>query len=173
MTRLQRLPFFFLIGLFIGSALLLGYQLFFRLVAPTRLPTFFGYAGSFVVSGSMEPTVSTGDMVIFQEQDAYEIDDIIVYYDEEDGAFILHRIIGIDADGFITKGDFNPLEDPDSVQPECIQGKVVISLPNMKTYRDMLLGALLLLALEFIIKRIAHAHRAHAKNREEKTDETP
>ncbi len=126
----------------------------FRLFAPSKLPTLFGYSYSFVMSGSMEPEISAGDMVVCKAQNAYELNDIIVYYDEQEKVFILHRIVGKTADGFITKGDFNPECDTYPVPPKAIQGKVVLAIPDMKTYRDITYGILLTLLVEYAVMTI-------------------
>ncbi len=118
---------------------------------PNRLPSFFGYSGSIVVSGSMEPAISMGDMVICKEELTYRLNDVIAYYDEVDGVFILHRIIGEHEEGFITKGDYNPEADPVVVQPASIQGRVIYEISNAKTYRDIALGVLLTLLAEYMI----------------------
>ncbi len=147
------------------------YKLIFSVIVPNKMPTVFGYSSSLVVSGSMEPTYSTGDMVVCKAQNDYEINDVIIYYDESDGIFVLHRIISESADGFITKGDFNPSQDPAPVKLENVQGKVVLDIPNMKTYRDMLLGATIALLIEFIISQITRYYRVKSKKRGEKADE--
>ena len=46
----------------------------------------FGYAVLEVVSGSMEPTIHVGDMIIIDMNDTtYDKDDIITFYDKEGG----------------------------------------------------------------------------------------
>ncbi len=148
-----------------------AYKLVMIIAVPSKTPTFFGYSGALVFSGSMEPTLSTGDMVICKSQKDYEIDDVIAYYDEEDGIFILHRIIERREEGFITKGDFNPDCDPLPVKLENVQGKVVLAIPNMKTYRDIAIGALLTLFVEQCIKLIADIRRKKSEKGGEKADE--
>ncbi len=147
------------------------YKLVMTVAYPNKIPTFFGYSGSFVVSGSMEPTISTGDMVICKAQDSYEINDVIVYYDEQDGVFVMHRIIGNSADGFFTKGDFNPDHDPVPVPTQNVQGKIVLAIPNMKTVRDIMIGALLVLLFDYGIKPIVAMCKAQSKKGGEETDE--
>ena len=43
------------------------------------VPMPFGFGMSVVLSGSMEPALSVGDLLIVREQEAYEIGDIVVY----------------------------------------------------------------------------------------------
>ena len=91
----------------------------------------FGYSILRVVTGSMEPTLLTGDYIIVHETDAaaLTIGDIITFYSEESstqGLLVTHRIIGVRSDGsFVTKGDANPVEDSVAVKPDKILGKYV------------------------------------------------
>ncbi len=151
--------------------LLTAYKLVMRIANPSKLPTYFGYSSSFVISGSMEPVISAGDLVIFKTQDSYEINDVIAYYDEQDGVFVLHRIIGSSTDGFITKGDFNPDHDPVPVKFENIQGKVVLAIPNLKTYFDMFKGALILLFVQYTVKLIKECRNLKSKEGGKEADE--
>lgn len=70
---------------------------------------FFGNYISVVISGSMEPTIMTDDLIFYKEKDTYEIDDIIVF--QFDGSLIVHRIIEDHEDGYVTKGDNNNTDD--------------------------------------------------------------
>ncbi len=153
-------------------AVALGYRLVMMLAFPERLPSAFGYSSSLVASGSMEPTLSTGDMVICRAQESYALDDVIAYYDEEEEVFILHRIIGSGEDGWITQGDFNPVPDPLPVKKEQIQGKVVYTLPNMKSARDVMLGAMLALLIEHTLNALSALIQERRKKGGDEADET-
>ncbi|MFA6423545.1 MAG: signal peptidase I [Patescibacteria group bacterium] len=93
----------------------------------------FGIRLYSVQSGSMEPTIKTGSMVIAQSMNTYQIGDIITYYDREDTKkTITHRIIqktenkGITQ--IITKGDANNTADSIPVTPNLVVGKVVLTI---------------------------------------------
>lgn len=81
-----------------------------------------------VVSGSMEPTLMTNDMIISKvvPPEACEIGDIIIY--QREGEYIIHRLIGKHDTLFITKGDANFTEDP-PFTGEDVVGKYVIKVP--------------------------------------------
>ncbi len=172
MARLKKICSRILIGLLGLFFAVTVYKLIFQMVVPDKLPSFFGYSHSLVFSGSMEPTLSTGDMVICKEQDGYQINDIIVYYDEQENEFVLHRIIGNGADGFITKGDFNPDQDPAPVKMENVQGKMIFAIPNVKTFRDIAIGALLVLVIQQCVKLIVDICKEKKKGGEEADEET-
>lgn len=92
-----------------------------------EVPDLFGYAQMVVVSGSMEPAVSVGDMVIIQTGAEYQTGDIITYYDG--GAYVTHRLLARNGADYITKGDANNTQD-EPVSGEQILGKVVLTIPK-------------------------------------------
>lgn len=85
-----------------------------------------------VVSGiSMEPILSTGDLVIIlpvKDPSEIHVGDVVVYKSVS-GRYIIHRVINITNIGgdtyFIIKGDNNPIPDPAPVPFESIVGKVI------------------------------------------------
>ena len=86
-----------------------------------------------VASGSMEPTINIGDMVIIQKCDAndVEVNDVIEYSRKEYS--VIHRVIEkYEKNGetyFITKGDNNTSADNDPVNEKMIKGKVIFKVP--------------------------------------------
>lgn len=86
-----------------------------------------GYAVLEVVSGSMEPNIHIGDMIVIDTKDKeYQVNDIITFYDVN-GAFVTHRIIYIDKDGILTKGDNNNAED-EKITKDKVVGKYVFKI---------------------------------------------
>lgn len=93
------------------------------------LPKINGYSVLEVVSGSMEPTIKVGDLIVIDTDcDEYHEGDIITFRDVN-GAFVTHRIIKLDVDEMITKGDANDSED-DPLNPVYIVGRYVTRIPN-------------------------------------------
>jgi len=94
-----------------------------------------GFRMFHIMTGSMEPTIKTGGMVIVRETGFYdlEVGDIITFYSRNpilNGAANTHRITAFvkDDDGrvcLVTKGDANNVEDEERVYPEDMIGKVV------------------------------------------------
>ena len=62
-----------------------------------------------VISGSMEPTIQVGDFIVVKKEKNYRINDIVTYRVGEE--YITHRIIGINGDVVVTKGDSNNVAD--------------------------------------------------------------
>lgn len=116
------------IGLF--SAILIGnlYIIAVRLADRDRLPKLFGYAQVVVISGSMEPDLAAGDLIIIKEQPAYGVGDVVTYRDGS--VLITHRIIAVNASGIITQGDANNAADA-PVAPSAMEGKVVLRIPGV------------------------------------------
>jgi signal peptidase len=87
-----------------------------------------------IISGSMEPTIKTGSMVIVIPQDEYNQGDIISFIDPVIGRND-HRIVGeVTSDGmtyFITKGDANRMPDHTPVPIDKIEGKIVMIFPYL------------------------------------------
>lgn len=97
-------------------------------------PSLFGFQMLVVTSGSMEPTLSPGDLVIVDHDSAvHSIGDVVVF---RRGAEMLvtHRIVNIEklADGstrYVTRGDANDSVDVDPVESDAVIGEVVTSVP--------------------------------------------
>ena len=91
-----------------------------------------------VLTGSMEPTIKAGEMILIKEKDEYQVGDIVTYIDE-DAYFITHRITQINGNECITRGDNNNLEDF-GFDIKSIQGSVV--------YHSKILGFFILYLLK-------------------------
>lgn len=90
---------------------------------------FGGFAILEVVSGSMEPTIHIGDLIIIDTKaNLYQKDDIVTFYDEN-GSFVTHRIVSINENEMITKGDNNNTED-EATDVSKIVGRYVTKISN-------------------------------------------
>ncbi len=97
------------------------YSKFIKKEFPVNL---FGLSFLCVSTGSMEPSINIGECIIINRKEKYFKNDIVTYLDN-DGFLITHRIIDIDEDNVICKGDNNNLNDPE-VSVDNIKGKVII-----------------------------------------------
>ncbi len=100
------------------------YMLVQRYVYGNGMPKVFGVATAVVASGSMEPEIEIGDLVIVREADAYREGDVITFYDSVSGTYITHRIILVNGDKFTTMGDANDTQD-NPISQSAVVGKVV------------------------------------------------
>lgn len=86
-----------------------------------------GYSILEVVSGSMEPTIHVGDLIVINTNELdYKAKDIITFYDV-DGSFVTHRILSINDKEMVTKGDNNDSEDA-PMPVDSILGKYVFRI---------------------------------------------
>lgn len=104
------------------------YSLYQRNINNSRFPMVLGYGYAVVASGSMEPTLSRGDLVIVRQESAYEKGNIITFIQTGDQRTTTHRIVEVEDGRFVTQGDANNLVD-ESIVAEQIFGKVVLTLP--------------------------------------------
>ncbi|NTU46371.1 signal peptidase I [Candidatus Roizmanbacteria bacterium] len=93
-----------------------------------------GYRSFVVQSGSMEPTIMTGDIVLIQSQSQYMKNDVVTFKNEE-GRIVTHRILKADLSKtpqvFTTKGDANAVEDANTITQDSILGKVQFVAPKL------------------------------------------
>ncbi|MGI6118980.1 MAG: signal peptidase I [Desulfosporosinus sp.] len=120
-------------GLFIFLSLVILINFYLginKAVTHNPVPKFLGIAPLVVMSGSMEPAIMPGDVVVIREQPSsrYQIGDVVTY---SSGAIIYtHRIVGEENGVFILKGDSNNVAD-DTVAPGQLLGKVLFRIPKI------------------------------------------
>ena len=96
---------------------------------------YFGYTIFEVASGSMAPTINVGDIVVVKLTKDIKKDDIITY--KENNYFITHRVIKIDGDKIVAKGDYNDSIDKD-VNLCDVLGKVIKVVPGVGIWKNVL-----------------------------------
>jgi signal peptidase I len=105
--------------------LLLGAWL---LLAPAQLGGATRYA---VVEGaSMEPGLSGGDLVLVRAGTKPAVGDVVLYRDPTLGVRVLHRVIGVDGDRLVLKGDANDFVDDARPRTADVVGSYWFSVPG-------------------------------------------
>lgn len=103
-------------------------------ILTSNFPISIGFRSYLVQSGSMEPTIMTGDIVVIQPQGKYGKADVVTFHDK-DNRVVTHRIANIEEgdNGTIitTKGDANRSDDFDTITPDQIIGKVTLTIPKL------------------------------------------
>ena len=108
------------------------------ILKPNKTPSFLGIKTYVIISGSMEPNISVGDIVIARniknEERELKIGDIISF--RSGHSVITHRIVNIEKDknGVLrirTKGDSNNTEDGVDIIINNIEGKVIAVIPKI------------------------------------------
>ena len=98
---------------------------------------YFGYRIFEIASGSMEPTLKINDVVLIKVgKDNIKEDDIITYIDSND-AVITHRVLRVDGDNLIVKGDANNTTDSPITRSQVV-GKMVKAYPRLGVWKRVL-----------------------------------
>ena len=112
-----------------------------------------------VNSGSMEPSIRNGSLIITMQKPLYKVDDVITYYNEAGlpgqlAGTVTHRIRNIKNRGnmvfYTTKGDANDVPDKKWIPDDLVIGKVVLEYPNLGgyyNYAKSAQGAILLIII--------------------------
>ena len=93
-----------------------------------------GYSVFSTETGSMSPTMETGDIVIIKIGDEIKENDIITY--KKENVLITHRVVSIDGETVTTKGDYNNTED-EPIQKDNIIGKVVFIINEVEIWKKV------------------------------------
>jgi signal peptidase I len=92
----------------------------------------FGFRPVVVTSGSMDPVIRTGDVVITRPVEADQelgSQTVIDFDDPVTDDRMLHRVIEVTPDGYRTKGDANPNPDPELVPSYRVHGAGLVLAP--------------------------------------------
>lgn len=118
-------------GIFVAAVVTLGLLLLTSLVpVPGNIQV------KIVQSGSMEPSIKTGAVVIIRPSDEYRIGDVIMFgEDTKTQVPTTHRIVSDEARSgifyYTTQGDANEDPDPQPVAKGEVIGKVLFSIPYL------------------------------------------
>ncbi len=126
---------------------------------PDKVPDVFGYKPMIVLSGSMETSIHTGDLVFVKMVDTNTLkkNDVIAFRNEEDSV-TTHRIIDIVFEDnikyFKTKGDANNTEDANLVKMSDVEGIYVARIPkvgNFLMFMQKPIGLVLVLLVILVV----------------------
>ena len=148
-----------ILGLLLGVNVYLANA---RTLTRNQLPMPFGIGMAVVLSGSMEPVLHVDDLIIVRKAEEFTVGDLVVYQSEQE--LIVHRIVSIDGETVITKGDANDTED-EPISTDEIQGKVVRRIPAMGKIVGILrspIGILVILALAFALIELSFRKKKKA-----------
>lgn len=156
-----RVLLLFVISLIIGITV---YSFNVKSLKGDQMPMPFKIGISVVLTGSMEPTISVNDLIIVKETNDYEVGDIVVFQDHS--SLVVHKIIRIDGEEIVTKGDANDTEDaPISVKQ--IKGEVVSIIPVLGLIVKFIkspIGIVLILAGAIVLLRLSYKKEKEEKD---------
>lgn len=82
-----------------------------------------------VRSGSMAPTIVTGSIVVVDRGARSPAVGAVASFREPDGTVVTHRVVGIVAGRFVTRGDANHSDDPLQRPASSVYGTAVLTVP--------------------------------------------
>lgn len=131
-----------------------------------HLPMPFGYGAAVVLSGSMEPTLSVGDLILVKESEAYAEGDIVVYQDVN--CLVVHRVMEVNKDTITTKGDANNVADK-AIGKDYVKGCVFFWIPalgHVVNFAKSGVGTVLILLAAFLLIEIPRRKEQQRDNEE-------
>lgn len=79
---------------------------------------------------SMQPEIDPGTLVVVQRRDSYEVGDVVAYRSTQLGQTVLHRIIDVEDDRLVLRGDANDWVDPETPTLDDVLGERALQLPG-------------------------------------------
>ena len=131
-----------------------------------KMPMPFGYGMAVILSGSMEPEMSVGDLIIVHESNDYVVDDVVVF--QESGILITHRIVDIQEDEYVTKGDANNAEDK-PIMVSNIVGEVILCVPGLGNLVNIIKSPIV--SIVIIVIAMLLVEKSNEKDRKKDDDE--
>lgn len=120
-------------------------------------PRLFGWQNLAVLSGSMEPNISVGSMVIIKDVNPEELEtgDVITFR-VSDSTLVTHRVVenNVETQKITTKGDANDVNDGNPVSYSNVIGELFISIPllgYLSIYMQSTLGIAILCGVVFVL----------------------
>ena len=111
-------------------------------------PIILGYTYFEVSTGSMTESIKE-KVIIVKLDSSYEVNDVVTY--KSNNSYITHRIVSIDDNQIITKGDANIIND-NPISKERIIGEVVLVLRGFGNFISILTDKVtIILSFIFII----------------------
>ena len=142
--------------------------------SPDKVPDFLGYKPFIVLSGSMEPSIMTGDMVFVKETDpdSLKVGDVIAY--KSGSAVVTHRIVEVKSENgetrYVTQGDANNAADQSLVKPADVEGiyqRRVAGAGNLAMFMQTTTGMILFVVCPLVLFVLWDVIRRQLESREE------
>ena len=134
----------------LGQVVLFAILIFFILlnILSMNNKSLFGFRIYRVISGSMQPALQIGDVIIIKKANNYAEKDIITY--DNGLTTITHRIKSINGDEIITEGDANDAPDK-PITKDRILGKYFFRISTFSVFSIMLTGKTIYLIMMLVL----------------------
>ena len=140
----------------------------------------FGYKSFIIKTNSMEPTIDINDVIITKkvQEEEIKVQDIITFI--KDNEVITHRITKIENEEnikkYTTKGDNNNIEDSFKITYDNIEGKHILTIPNLGVIVKVLENQIIFLIILLIILicmffRIQNQEKKEIRREKNKSEE--
>lgn len=142
-----------------------------------KQPTIMGHKFFTVLTGSMEPTIRVGDLIIAKETNPQDIKpgDIITFGSLNSDNITTHRVKEVLNENneikYITQGDANNIKDPSPIESKVLVGKVVKWIPKAGAIMAWMKSNLSLIIVVIIAITALGAIRSGLKNKLKSIDE--
>ena len=142
--------------------------------SPDKVPDFFGYKPFIVLSGAMEPSIMTGDMVFVKETDpdSLKVGDVIAY--KSGSAVVTHRIVEVKSENgetrYVTQGDANNAADQGMVKPADVEGiyqRRIAGAGNLAMFMQTTTGMILFVVCPLVLFVLWDVIRRQLESRKE------
>ena len=137
--KICRWIFDIILFIILAIALIMAYNHVQVNIRGNTYTTMLGYSAFEVATGSMSNTIEIGDVILvklIEPNEPVSENEIVVF--TQDTTLVTHRIIKINGDQIITKGDANNTQD-DPISRGQIIGKVVKIIPDVKMWKEIIL----------------------------------
>lgn len=163
-TYVFRIIIFIVLSLVIGVTV---YTINLQKVTGKKLIMPFDKTIAVVLTGSMEPTIKTTDLIVVEKTDDYQLHDIVVYQDKN--TLVVHRIVKIEGNTITTAGDANDGSTDAPIDVSAIQGEVVDIIPFLGLLLKIIkspIGILLIIALAIMLLVLSYKKEDKEENKE-------
>ena len=137
--KICRWIFDIILFIILAIALIMAYNHIQINIKGNTYTTMLGYSAFEVATGSMSNTIEIGDVILvklIEPNEPVSENEIVVF--TQDTKLVTHRIIKINGDKIITKGDANNTQD-DPISRGQIIGKVLKIIPDVKMWKEIIL----------------------------------
>ncbi len=123
-----------------------------RIVGNT-VPMPLGFGATVVLSGSMEPEISVDDLAVIVKTKDVAVGDVVLF--QAGNSTVLHRVVEVQGDTVITKGDANNAADA-PISRNDIKGKMAFSIPSVGVVVDFIKNPIVFLLLALLALLLAN-----------------
>ena len=161
-----------LITIVVIATIIMGIGTFQTKILKKEHTNLFGYTMFQVITGSMSGSIEIDDIVIVkllkeEQKEQLNVDDIVAFKVEK--ALVVHRIIEIREDAFVTKGDANNAKD-EPISKEDVIGQVIKVIPEIGIWKKVFSTPRVYIAITMTILLFgfAFAYDVNPSKKEEK-----